>query len=685
MRHARRSTAVTVALAALVIGAIAPVGMTAASAAAPDAVAAASPDHSPAVVVAKMTGPKSTSATDARWKVTGTDLGIMWDNGQGEILTAFGDTFGDWNGPGGGGGDWRSNVLLRSSDTDLSDGITFDSAVEDAPGHAGEIIPSLKINGQEMTTIPTAGIAVGSRQYLAFMSVRQWGAPGAWDTNFSRIAYSDDNGQTWNSTDGPQWTNTADGQHPFQMVAFEKHDGYVYMFGTPNGRFGAAHVARVPEAQVLDKSAYSYWNGTTWVLGDDTAAVAIVPPNVAELSVQYSEHTGGWLMTYLDQNLDLVLRTAPSPEGPWAPSQRLASFADYPGLYGGYMHPWSQDGDLYFALSQWEPYNVYLMRAEIDEDGTVVNPNLIEDPGFERATGGGMPAPWACTGNCGIDTNHAWAHGGTKQGWMRFNAGWIDVHQDVAVEPNTTYTLTGFVVTGGAPAQGSIGVRDLGAGGATIGETTFEAVGAYTRYSVTFHSGNRTQVQAFVGTNLNGDRWVQIDDISLVKAKEQLPGLSVTVSSNPKAGTEVVRDDVVTYTVRASTDSAGPEGVALAVDLAGLVDDATLNPASLRSSIGAPVLDGSTLRWTGAIPAGQTLEVTFAATVRRDASRTDSQLVVTTAATADRAILTSCEGCALTLKAVHYDPRKPRPEFPDKPGKPDNPGKPDKPGKPGKP
>ncbi|GAA1808328.1 DUF4185 domain-containing protein [Agromyces neolithicus] len=677
LQPVRRNTALIVALGALVVGALAPTGAVAAPlVSAAGAPAEPSPDHSPGVVVSKMTGPKSLAATDTRWAVTGTDLGIMWDNGSGEVLTAFGDTFGDWSGPGGGGGDWRSNVLLRSSDTELSDGMTFDSAVEDAPGHAAEIIPSLKVNGEEITTIPTAGIAVGGRQFLAFMSVRQWGAPGAWDTNFSRIAYSDDNGETWNSTDGPQWTNTADGQHPFQMVAFERHDGYVYMFGTPNGRFGAAHVARVPEASVLDKSAYSYWDGSSWVLGDDTAAAPIVPPNTAELSVQYSEHTGGWLMTYLNEDLDLVLRTAPAPEGPWAEAQRLASFADYPGLYGGYLHPWSDGGELYLTLSQWEPYNVYLMRVEIDETGTVVNPNLIENPGFERAVDGTMPAPWACTGNCGVDINHAWAHGGTKQGWMRHNAGWIDVHQDVAVEPNTTYTFTGFVVTGGAPAPGSIGVRELGAGGSTLAEASFESVGAYTRYSVTFHSGDRTAVQAFVGSNLNGDRWVQIDDLSLVKAKEQLPALTVTASSDPVAGSEVVRDDVVTFEVQASTDSASPEAVTLAVDLAGLVDDTALDPASVRSSIGEPVLDGSTLRWSGQIAPGETLTIGFAATVRRDAYREDSQLVVTTTAEADRAILTSCDGCDLSLFAVHYDPRPPRPEFPDKPGKPDRPGKP---------
>ncbi|WP_022893523.1 DUF4185 domain-containing protein [Agromyces subbeticus] len=675
----RKKTAVLAAAGALVVGVLTPLGASAAhTAPAPTERAIAEPpsDHSPAVLVSKMTGPKSLSATDTRWAVTGTDLGIMWDNGSGEILTAFGDTFGDWSGPGGGGGDWRSNVLLRSSDTDLSDGMTFDSAVEDAPGHAAEIIPSLKVNGEELTTIPTAGIAVGDRQYLAFMSVRQWGEPGAWDTNFNRIAYSDDNGETWNSTDGPEWTNTADGQHPFQMVAFERHDGYVYMFGTPNGRFGAAHVARVPEASVLDKSAYSYWNGTSWVLGDDTAAASIVPPNAAELSVRYSEHTGGWLMTYLNEDLDLVLRTAPTPEGPWGEAQRLASFADYPGLYGGYLHPWSEGGELYLALSQWDPYNVYLVRAEIDETGTVVNPNLIADPGFERAVDTAMPAPWACTGNCGVDINHAWAHGGSKQGWMRHNAGWIDVHQDVAVEPNTTYTFTGFVVTGGTPAPGSLGVRELGSGSATLAEASFEEVGAYTRYSVTFHSGDRTAVQAFVGTNLGGDRWLQIDDLSLVKAKQQLPGLTVAVVSDPVAGSEVVRDDVVTYEVTASTDSSTAETVRLAVDLSGLVDDANPDAASVRSSTGEPVLDGATLRWSGQIAPGEDLTLSFDATVRRDAYRGDSNLVVTTTAEAERAILTSCDGCESSLVAVRYDPRPPRPDFPDKPGKPDKPGRP---------
>src|SRR5699024_5687343 len=85
--------------------------------------ASASEAGSSVVLVEEMTGAGAVTDTAARWQVEGTDLGIMWDDGHGGVLTAFGDTFGDWSGDGGGGQDWRSNVLLRSTDADLTDGM----------------------------------------------------------------------------------------------------------------------------------------------------------------------------------------------------------------------------------------------------------------------------------------------------------------------------------------------------------------------------------------------------------------------------------------------------------------------------------------------------------------------------------------------------------------------------------
>lgn len=137
--------------------------------------------------VAQQTGILSENRTQDL-NVLGTDLGIMWDNGRGEILTAFGDTAGLGlpNLLSGSLWAWRSNVLFRSNDRDLADGMNFSSAATDVFGQAKELVPSPKIPFIEISRIPTAGVAVGDTQYLSAMSVKNWGGPaGTWETNYS--------------------------------------------------------------------------------------------------------------------------------------------------------------------------------------------------------------------------------------------------------------------------------------------------------------------------------------------------------------------------------------------------------------------------------------------------------------------------------------------------------------------
>ncbi|WBB62896.1 DUF4185 domain-containing protein [Streptomyces sp. WMMC500] len=332
---------------------------------------------SPAERVAKLTGPDAINDTIGRWEVKATDLGIMWDNGRGQVLTAFGDTHGlGWTGPGGGVGDpatldWRCNTLARSSDRDLGDGMTYTSMAEDRPGHAGELLDCRKSGNDdngEVTVIPTAAISVGGRQYIHYMSVNHWGEPGHWETNYAGIAYSDDNGETWTKDRRARWQNTPAWDNKFQMAAMVREDGHVYLYGTPNGRYGDVHLARVPEHRVLEPKAYRYWNGRHW--GRDQAAAAPVAADPAgELSVQYSRYLGKWVMMYLNETRRaIVMRTAPEQTGPWAPEQIVAHADQYPGLYGSYIHPRSADSGspyLYFTMSQWDPYNVYLMRTRL--------------------------------------------------------------------------------------------------------------------------------------------------------------------------------------------------------------------------------------------------------------------------------------------------------------------------------
>jgi hypothetical protein len=305
--------------------------------------------------------------TASRFAVHATDLGIMWRDSRGRVAIAFGDTYGaGWGGHGAGPetADWRFNTLAFSTDTDLTDGLRIDSMVTDRPGHARQVLagdPAVP----EVTVIPTAAVSVGSRDFLHYMSVRSWGTGGAWTTNYSGLAYSDDGGETWVKPTASRWPNQGGGSG-FQLGAMVRHEGYVYLFGTPNGRLGDARVARVPETATGSPSTYRYWTGIGWEASTDRAVPVMSGP-VGELSVQYNTVVRQWVALYLDESrAAIVLRTAPAPTGPWTGGQVVVDGAQHPGLYGAFLHPDSADRSvLHFAMSRWDPYHVQLMELPL--------------------------------------------------------------------------------------------------------------------------------------------------------------------------------------------------------------------------------------------------------------------------------------------------------------------------------
>lgn len=268
-----------------------------------------------------VTGPGFTD----HWYVAGTDLGIMWDSGYTDpetgkpiIYTLFGDTYSE---PGM-SGDWRNNVLFRTIDSDLSDGLQFSDALihagagpgvpgtptwygtGGAPAGAAQIIYDPGglngLFGTTYTMIPTSAIAIenpdaegGYTQYATVMSIRTWDNPGSWTTNYSGIAYSTDGGKTW--TVDPETVRSSGwfrssrpyvpGDEHFQQNALvmsdDPTDPYVYVYGTPSGRQGSAYVARVEKDQISNLDAYEYWAGEDssgagqWVTGDPSAAVPV--------------------------------------------------------------------------------------------------------------------------------------------------------------------------------------------------------------------------------------------------------------------------------------------------------------------------------------------------------------------------------------------------------------------------
>ena len=328
--------------------------------------------------VAQITGPDSINNTD-RFAIAGTDLGSMF-NIDDKTYFVFGDTFG-YRAPGmtgGGGEDWRSNVMAVSSDDDPSDGITFDHFIADDSNHANELIPSRKINRLEITRIPTHGVAVDDLMYLYFMSVNNWGSPGVWVANYSGVYKSTDGGETWREVEGLQW----EGDSNFIQISPAKirnDDGTtdIYFWGIPAGRFGGVKLMKVAENEIERLSSYRYFTDTdadgSPIWSEEIAQAAlVVDDTVGELSVIWNRYLDRWIMTYLSGTGDVVLREGINPWGPWSDPITVMTQANFPGLYGPYMNPRYVENDgetVYFSLSRWGPYNVFWMKMTLVKAG----------------------------------------------------------------------------------------------------------------------------------------------------------------------------------------------------------------------------------------------------------------------------------------------------------------------------
>jgi hypothetical protein len=326
-------------------------------------------------LVGWVTGPNSPNNTLSRFAVSGTDLGIMWDNGSREVLMAFGDTSGYCSAP---GHQWRYNVLMRSQDGALSNTVSVANSPLWARGISKQIINTTKWAPDETGIIPTAGISVGGKQYLNYMSIKSWDANGAWTTNYSAIAVSPDNGDRWGVYPGSVRTPRPDaipgarhvaGNENWQQGAFLKPgpgDPYIYSFGTQAGRGGSAYVARVAPEAIPDVTKYEYWNSdqNAWVPGNPGAATVVIPGPVGEMSAQFNTYLHQYLAMYCNGANDVVFRTAPAPQGPWSPEQMIVPSMQFPGgIYAPFLHPWSTGKTLYYNLSEWNDYNVMLMKT----------------------------------------------------------------------------------------------------------------------------------------------------------------------------------------------------------------------------------------------------------------------------------------------------------------------------------
>lgn len=317
-----------------------------------------------------VTGDGSENQTRTRFKVGGTDLGIPVYH-KDKLYLWFGDTFwGDKNGHPMQGGLWRSNVLALSEDKDFSDGLRIDDMITKGKGNtATELLSSKKIPGTEHTVIPTGSVSVNGKLYVYFMSVKEWGKPGEWVLNYGGLAVSEDDGQSFTKIEGFELDPDRFGQFAAGVV-----DDYVYGVGIGGGRRGDAYLARVPLADIENIDAYSYFTGMDGdepvFSGNVKEATKIIDRQVGEPSFMYNDYLQEYVVTYLDEpEHAIVMRTAKELWGPYSDELIIGSSADFPAMYGGFVHPLMTEEDgkvFYYMMSMWDPvYNSILMQVRL--------------------------------------------------------------------------------------------------------------------------------------------------------------------------------------------------------------------------------------------------------------------------------------------------------------------------------
>jgi hypothetical protein len=367
-----------------------------------------------------------TQTNNTSWaNVYGTDVGVMWFNGENaKTQLAFGDTFSGPNMS----GNWRSNVLLLSTDTQLYDGLTLERS-----GPANQFIPAARNQvffiGSEVTNIPSSAVYANGENYVNYFSVKSWDTPGRWTTNYSAISQYNPATDKWvlqpSSVRSAGWLRSSTpyraGDQNFQQMAYvlqpeskviSGDPRYVYAFGTPSGRAGSAFLSRVPEGAITDLKQYEYWDGDTWVRDKPAVAAPVIGDspnsgglfgfvrdiannpnffggwfaglvgaktggNVSEMSVQYNDYLGKYVVMYGNGANNVILRTADTPEGAWSDPITVANSIQYPGLYAPMIHPLSGTGqltdsggapdvsNLYWNMSLWGNYNVVLMKTDL--------------------------------------------------------------------------------------------------------------------------------------------------------------------------------------------------------------------------------------------------------------------------------------------------------------------------------
>ena len=105
-----------------------------------------------------------------------------------------------------------------------------------------------------------------------------------------------------------------------------------------------------------------------WTDNPDLADPLFSAP-VGELSIMWNQFLEQWTIFYTDNvAFSIVVRTGDTLCGNWSTPKTIVTAAEYPSLYGSFVHPdfVEENGQtVYFIMSLFNEYNTYVMSVDL--------------------------------------------------------------------------------------------------------------------------------------------------------------------------------------------------------------------------------------------------------------------------------------------------------------------------------
>jgi len=151
-----------------------------------------------------------------------------------------------------------------------------------------------------------------------------------------------------------------------------------------NGFVSDCAVARVQKSQMAIRSAYDFWDGSTWQKNIGRAAYSI-PGSPSTMAITWNAYSQKFLMLSAPAfSRDLTLRTADEIQGPWS-APKLAytdTTSKFPSILYFHDELSSNSGQsiVFTATQNYNSFNegdgIFAFRINFDNKSVVTNPNV---------------------------------------------------------------------------------------------------------------------------------------------------------------------------------------------------------------------------------------------------------------------------------------------------------------------